>query len=90
MKHSIRFITINSRRMTFAALCALAFFLTPRKAMACAWVETHNYYLFHVYDNEEFRNRVDRISHNNWKVYLGSSKDYYYFDAKETQAFRPS
>ena len=87
MKHSIRFITINSRRMTFAALCALAFFLTPRKAMACAWVETHNYYLFHVYDNEEFRNRVDRISLNNWKVYLGSSEDYYYLDAREVKDF---
>ena len=87
MKHSIRFITINSRRMTFAALCALVFFLSPHKAMACAWVETHNYYLFHVYDNEEFRNRVDRISLNNWKVYLGSSEDYYYFDAKEVKDF---
>ena len=84
-KLSMRFIAINSMLMFFAALCV--FGLMPRKAMACAWVETHNYYLFHVYDDEEFRTRVDRISLNNWKVYLGSSEDYYYFDAKEVKDF---
>lgn len=77
-KHLMRFIAINT---------LLILFLSPHKAVACLWIETHNYYLFHVYDSEEFRNRVDRISRDNWRAYLGSSEDYYYFDAKEIKDF---
>ncbi len=74
-KHLMRFIAIS---------CMLSCHLS---GFACTWIETHNYYLFHVYDNERFRSRVDRISRDNWKVYLGSTEDYYYFNAKEVKDF---
>ena len=51
-------------------------------AFCCIWVDTHNYYLFSVYDKEEFRSRVDDISLNNWKAYLGlSEEESFWFDA---------
>ena len=71
----MRFIAIN-----ILLVCS-------HSAFACLWIETHNYYLFHVYDYEGFRSRVDRISRDNWRVYLGSDEDYYYFDAKEVKDF---
>ena len=70
MKHLKRFISIS-------LLAALAL-----PAAACMWTETHNYYLFSVYDRQEFRDRVNEVSLNNWKAYLGiSGDDYFYFDA---------
>ena len=49
----------------------------------CLWIETHNYYLFSVYDSQEFKERVDRISTNNWRAYLGIGDDeYFWFDAE--------
>ena len=74
-KHLMRFIAIS---------CMLACY---QSVFACAWIETHNYYLFHVYDAEGFRSRVDRISRDNWRVYLGSDEDYYYFRANEVKDF---
>ena len=74
-RHLMRFIAIS-----FLLACS-------HSAFACLWIETHNYYLFHVYDSEEFRERVDRISRDNWRVYLGSAEDYYYFDAKEAKEY---
>ncbi len=74
-KHLMRFIAIS---------CLLACY---QSVFACAWMETHNYYLFHVYDAEGFRSRVDRISRDNWRVYLGSDEDYYYFRADEVKDF---
>ena len=51
---------------------------------ACIGIETHNHYLFRVYDMTEFRDRVDRITRDNWKAYLGlDSTEYFWFDAKE-------
>ena len=70
------------RSITISVLLACS-----QTVLACAWIETHNYYLFHVYDNEGFRSRVDRISCDNWRVYLGSTEDYYYFNAKEVKDF---
>ena len=43
--------------------------------LACGWVETHNYYLFSVYNNEEFSDRMETICTNNWKAYLGLDDD---------------
>ena len=43
--------------------------------LACAWEETHNYYLFSVYDRTEFSDRVEAICTNNWKTYLGLDDD---------------
>ena len=74
-KHLMRFIAISC----MLACCQFGY--------ACAWVETHNYYLFHVYDSEEFRTRVHDISNDNWRAYLGSTENYYYFRADEVKAF---
>ena len=43
--------------------------------LACAWCETHNYYLYSVYDSNEFSDRVEDICTNNWKAYLGMDDD---------------
>ena len=51
--------------------------------MACGWYGTDNYYMFHLYDSDEFSERVNKITLDNWKAYLGSDKDYYWFDADE-------
>ena len=52
--------------------------------LACAWVDTHNYYLFHVYDRDDFSERMDQITRNNWKAYLGMGEDeYFYFRAED-------
>ena len=74
-KHLMRFIAISC----MLVCCQFGY--------ACAWVETHNYYLFHVYDSEEFRTRVHDISNDNWRAYLGSTENYYYFRADEVKAF---
>ena len=75
MKRLNRFIAIS----LVLACCQSAF--------ACLWIETHNYYLFHVYDSEEFHTRVDKTTLDNWKAYLGSTEDYYYFNADEVRKF---
>ena len=56
--------------------------LSAVQAFCCGWAETHNYYLFSVYNNEEFSERVNKITENNWKTYLGMGSDEYFsFDA---------
>ena len=66
------------RFITISLLAAIA-----APALACMWIETHNYYLFSVYDSQEFKSRVDQISIDNWKAYLGLPADeYFYFDAE--------
>ena len=78
MKRLNRFIAIS----LVLACCQSAF--------ACLWIETHNYYLFHVYDSEEFRTRVNEITNNNWKAYLRSTEEYFYFSADEVRKFAES
>ena len=52
--------------------------------MACGWVGTNNYYLFSVYDRNDFTERVNGICKDNWKAYLGlPADDYYWFNAEE-------
>ncbi len=52
--------------------------------LACIWSGTNNYYLFHVYDNSEFRDRVNKICDDNWKVYLDKQDERWFsFDADE-------
>ena len=54
------------------------------QALPCAWMDSHNYYLFSLRDQEEFSQRTDNISCENWKSYLGMKADeYFYFDADE-------
>ena len=52
--------------------------------LACIWIDTHNYYLFSVYENSDFQNRVNEICRDNWKTYLGIDKDTWFsFNAEE-------
>ena len=70
----------------FIIISLLAAIVVP--ALACIWVETHNYYLFSVYDREEFRTRVDQISRDNWKAYLGLGEDEsFWFNAERIEEF---
>ena len=52
-------------------------------ALPCAWPGTDNYYLFCVCDKQEFRTRVNNTTQQNWKAYLHSDREYYWFDADE-------
>ena len=52
--------------------------------LACGWFDTHNYYLFNVYDQTDFRERVETICDNNWKIYLGMNDDEWFsFSSKK-------
>ncbi len=52
--------------------------------LACAWMDTHNWYLFSVCDGDEFSERVRKITEANWKAYLGVTEDRWsYYDADE-------
>ena len=66
------------RFFTISLLATLAVRVFP-----CAGLGTDNYYLFCVCDKQEFRERVNKITLNNWKAYLNADKDYYWFDADE-------
>ena len=66
------------RFITISLLAALAV-----SAFPCAWPGTDNYYLFCICDKQEFRDRVNKLSADNWKAYLGSDQEYYWFDAEE-------
>ena len=50
---------------------------------ACAWGEPENPYLFSMYVQDDFKSRVERICNDNWKAYLGSTEEYFWFDADE-------
>ena len=56
---------------------------------ACAWYGTDNYYLFSAYVSKDFKARVQKICDDNWKAYLGSTEEYFWFNAEEvTKAAR--
>ena len=56
---------------------------------ACAWYGTDNYYLFSAYVSKDFKTRVQKICEDNWKAYLGSTEEYFWFNAeKVTKAAR--
>ena len=64
----------------------LAAMVLPMLACAGGW--TTNYYLFRIYDSQEFSERVQKISNDNWKAYLGKSPDdWYWFNADEVIKF---
>lgn len=77
-KHLKRFIAISM--MTAVSMTAFP----------CVGYYTHNYYLFHVYNSNEFSNRMDEITLDNWKSYLGSDEDLYYFDAEKIRDYANS
>jgi hypothetical protein len=51
--------------------------------MACLWWDTTNSYLFSMYEQKNFKNRVERICNDNWKAYLGSTEEYFWFNADD-------
>ncbi|MCR4994735.1 MAG: hypothetical protein K6A32_05065 [Bacteroidales bacterium] len=66
----------------FIVISLLAFMALPM--FACIWVDTHNWYLFRVCDGETFSERVNKITRDNWKAYLGLPADkYFWFQADE-------
>jgi len=55
---------------------------------ACIWTDNYNDYLFSPFEPGEFRERVQKTCIDNWKAYLGTTaEDYYYFDADEVIKF---
>jgi hypothetical protein len=52
-------------------------------SFACAWGEPENPYLFSMYNQESFKSRVERICNDNWKAYLGSTEEYFWFNADD-------
>ena len=50
---------------------------------ACVWCEPDNPYLFSMYVQNDFKSRVERICNDNWKAYLGSTEEYFWFNADD-------
>ena len=65
----------------FIIISLLAVMFLP--SFACSGIGTDNYYLFCVCDKQEFRQRVYNITNKDWQVYLGDTKEYFWFDADE-------
>ena len=65
----------------FIIISLLAAAMLPMKA--CLWIDDHNYYLFSAYNHLEFQERVSRVCDNNWKAYLGSNEEYFWFNADD-------
>ena len=64
----------------------LAAMVLPMLACAGGW--TSNYYLFRIYDAQEFSQRVQKVCNDNWKAYLGKSPDdWYWFDSDDIIEF---
>ena len=51
--------------------------------MACLWWDTTNPYMFSMYEQNNFKNRVGDICNDNWKAYLGSTEAYFCFNADD-------
>ena len=65
----------------FIIISLLAAAMLPMKA--CLWLDNHNYYLFRAYNHLEFQERVNKVCDNNWKAYLGSNEEYFWFRADD-------
>ena len=50
---------------------------------ACAWGDPTNAYLFSMYQQNNFKDRVERICNDNWKAYLGITEEPFWFDADD-------
>ena len=60
----------------------LAAMVLPMLACAGGW--TTNFYLFRIYDSQEFSEHVQDICRDNWRAYLSKSPDdWYWFNADE-------
>lgn len=67
----------------FSVISLLA--LSALQALACAWPDTHNYYLFSVYSRQDnFADRSRQQCLDNWSAYLGEPCEW--FDAETVAA----
>lgn len=57
--------------------------LSALPAIACGWADNHNDYLYRIYNRNEFRERTEKICNDNWQAYLGTSEEYYWFNADQ-------
>ena len=51
--------------------------------LACIWGDRTNSYLFSLYRQTEFKELANKTCENNWQAYLGTSEDYFWFNADE-------
>ena len=51
--------------------------------LACIWGEMTNPYLFSMYRKTEFKERVEKVCDDNWQAYLGTSEEYFWFNADD-------
>ena len=65
----------------FIVISLLAMLTLP--TFACIWCEPENPYLFSMYVQDNFKTRVERICNDNWKAYLGSTEEYFWFNADD-------
>lgn len=57
--------------------------LTTLGAAACAWQDTHNFYLFSLYNRQTFADRTEQLCQSNWNNYTGT--DAAWFDADDVR-----
>jgi len=65
----------------FIVISLLTAFALPM--LACGWFDTHNYYLYCICNGSKFKERTEKICDDNWKAYLGSTDEYFWFNADE-------
>ena len=58
-----------------------------QSASGCIWIDNHNHYLFNVCDKEEFSSRTNKITIDNWKTYLGTDEEYWWFKPDEIVSY---
>ena len=65
----------------FIIISLLTAFTLPM--LACGWLDTHNYYLYCICNGSKFKERTEKICDDNWKAYLGSTDEYFWFNSNE-------
>lgn len=78
--------------MTYTVKSIVISFLLLMSALptvACIWADSHNSYLYSLYDKQEFCYRTDEVCTANWKAYMGmgDNVEYYYFDVEEVKKY---
>ena len=68
----------------FIIISLLAVLTVP--SFGCLWIDTDNYYLFNICNGEDFADRADKITRDNWKAYLGVD-EFWWFDADKIIKF---
>ena len=56
------------------------------RLLACSGPDIKNYYVFSAYAHDDWNNRIQELCNSNWRSYLGSKDEYFWFDADEVMA----